>query len=206
MVEHVEPIQHVITILTVLIPTIGGAIASRFIVNSWQEKKEKFNLKVVKFKIKRGILKDLENSYMSYYLSLEHVGIKISKLGKKDFSFSDEAESTSLPETELPQMKFKHEYQAMEKKIDEVSRENCWKFFSTWGVYFDDKKMSETMNKLAKMSSSVHAAVRLMFDADNFESFKAFKEKFEMDGQKMKDLLRDARDLIVTTKMREFPD
>ena len=183
--DMAEPIDYVVTLFAVIIPTVGGALASRFILQSWQEKKEKFNLKMEKFKVRREILKDLENSYMLYYLLMSTLVIKANiYLTKKGFSFSDKPKSTSLPETELPKMKFKQEYQAVEKKLNGFIIENCWKFYNTWEVYFEDKKLAKTMNELAKISTSVHAAVALMFKADNFIELNIIKKKYDSNSKK----------------------
>lgn len=160
--------------IPVAVPALIGAIGSRFIVNSWQVKKEEFRLRKEKYELRNQILKDFQNSYIKEMATIDNFIRIVQNTYTVDWKFFEEdkkskyALSVGDDPNNLPQKKFKKDYENYKNDLQDVIYSK-WKFFATVRVYFDLKDIDKKMKQLSDVSSQARYLVNVLMYSKNEE-------------------------------------
>lgn len=213
MVDWWELLADILIIAVPLaVPAVIGAFASKYIINSWQVKKEEFNLKKDQYALRKQILGDFENSYVAELSVLEKFVTKITDYYTNNYTLVSEEKknitfSMTFPKggTEHPLKKFSNEYDEFKKeksKIDDIK----WKFFSTIRIYYNLGDIEEHMVKISGASSFATQMTHVYIYSKTEEEFH---KNYDI-AYKAFNSLREANHvlghLLANKKMRKPPE
>lgn len=172
-------------VIIVLIPSSMGMITSKWITNSWQQRKEDTE-------IKRKILEQMDESYHMTYSLIANFVNHVHR-GYDDYTPRYDANGKMLPQqvifptnnNDMPFNKFKDEFLRFQKEYDSISyAEN--RFGSSLALYFPS-----LLNQLDKVNQTLeiafHTAIKLYHCQD--------KMSFEVCFDIVKDTLNKAREV-----------
>jgi len=151
-------------ILVVAIPTAIGGVASFFGIHWWQIKKDKFQLRKLKFDLLRDIQDDYQKSVAAhvtfYHAFLQkmkdhyiHNWYIVSETDKK-INFK-----IPVPEdNDLPKTVFDDEFKKFFIQDQEIVKE-VWNFYSTLRVYYDSNEIEVVWIELSNSQTYARGAV-----------------------------------------------
>jgi len=206
-----EDIDNLVTILAVIIPTIGGALATKFIVNSWQDKKEKFNLKMAKFDLRKKIIKDFEDSYVLSHNLIEEIPVLVLRshkdwLRKKiESGAHDVYLDQKFPDKLLPKNLFKKEIERVEKSIREATLSR-WKLFNTVQIYFQGEEIYKELDKLSKQMADLDLLHNQIFHAQTPKDIQNFMKQFNPQYGELRNQLAIVTNLLINSKIRDISE
>ena len=170
-------------VIIVLIPTLIGVFTSKWITNSWQQRKEETE-------IKRKILEQMDESYHKSYSLLANFVNHVHR-GYDDYTPRYDANGKLLPQqvifptnsSDMPFNKFKDDFLKFQKEYDDISyAEN--RFGSSLALYYPS-----LLNQLGKIDENLdmafHTAIKLYHCQD--------KMSFEVCFDVAKEALNEAR-------------
>jgi hypothetical protein len=194
-------------ILLVAVPTLIGALCSKFIINSWQVKKEEFDLKNRNFELRKQIFVDYENSFMKrlsiydkFVSGVTDPYIREYKRNQDDKFKVGVMISFPKDEQEFPYNKFANEYNKFKKDIME-NGDSIWKFFSTIRVYYNIEDIDIVMGQISKSNSSVKEAINLLMYS---KELKEFNSNWELYEKRLTDFREDNHTLSHLLATTEF--
>lgn len=182
--------------ILVSIPTASAFLASLYITNTWQIRKEKLELQ-------RKILGEVDDSIVNYLQILKNFDRmlwskytvvntsnnsenKEEQNENKDKQKDDEENSEKLPsiyvtnfpkeESEFPSSKFKKEHDEFLTKYAEETLE-LWKFSSTVKLYYDEKLFND-FDKIVKSLDPAFQEIQKLFNSKKTEEFDTFHKEF----------------------------
>jgi hypothetical protein len=170
-------------VIIVLIPTAMGVITSKWITNSWQQRKEETE-------IKRKILEQMDESYHKSYSLIANFVNRVHR-GYDEYTPRYDANNNMLPQqmifptnsSEMPFNKFKDEFLRFQKEYDDISyAEN--RFGSSLALYYPSF-LNQLQKVIDKIELAFHTAIKLYHCQD--------KTSFEVCFDVVKDMLNEAR-------------
>jgi len=169
--------EGVLAILLIVIPTGVGAISSKYIVNEWQEKNQKFQLKLAKSKLRKEILKDYQKGLVDHLVEMNNFARLVSdhyvideKYVSKDKELKIRREIPKGDEN-LPKNVLADEFQKYIKKSNEMDNE-LWNFFTTRNVYFNEKKVISLTQEVFDGIAHTDKLLRFIMNANNTEELR----------------------------------
>ena len=163
-------------VLVVTIPTLIGAISSKYIVNYWQLKKDEFNLRKEKFDLRKEILENYTKSYVQSYsiltgllweIYLEYnIPVEISKENQKSVYkvvFSADEES--------PLLKFGSKFNEVSKTTRAMGAERV-NFYAIVSVYFKNKELLIKLGKVTRLLADLELLLNALIRSKDEEQFK----------------------------------
>jgi len=201
--------------IPVAIPAIIAAIASRRIVNSWQEKKAEFKLKKSRFELREQIVKGLEDSFYKNLLLLDTFVQKISQEYVTDYFLKTKEGDVghrvkyeiNIPENvnEYPRNKFSKEYSEFKKDL-EYTTIRKWKFFATLRIYFNVEKFDKVLVEISDSNHYCEQLVHALMHSKNTKTWVETYSEFRKEFEAYRLLNHRLSHLLTTNKMKDPPD
>lgn len=203
--------ESLIAILIVIIPTATGAVFSKFIVNKWQDKNQKFQLKLAKSKLRKEILKDYQNGLVAYLLEIGNFYRMVKDhyiLNRTYFPKEKVVKGAIIVpqgDENLPKNVFANELQKYDKRTDELDIE-LWNFFSTRNVYYDKKELVDLTHIVFNQLLHGDKLLRLTIESKNTEEFKKYCKIVDDILDELEQKISDLAQLLADTPLKELPD
>jgi hypothetical protein len=181
----VDSIEFIRDIMAVTIPSVCGIVASKWITNSWQSKKDEIETR-------RKILEQLDLSYHKYYSLIANF-INSLYRGYEDYTPKYDINGKMLLHgrffptnvSDMPFNKFKEEFTTFQKEHDDLSH-FMNSFGSSIALYFPS--LIVKMNKVDEtLEVAFHGAIQMYYCRD--------KMSFELCFDTVKGNLNKAREL-----------
>jgi len=208
----VEFWEGVIQILMILIPTSVAAVSSKLIVNSWQEKKEEFNLKKDQYQLRKQIIDDFEKSYVAEMVLISNFVDKVIhsyttdyRIGLDDDEIVEFAWKLPDDEKELPIKKFVKEYEEFRTEDGKLIKE-IWNFFSTVRVYYSLNDISNHMQKISDASKHYRQLAHALIYSKNNEVMHKVHDKLDKYLVEFRTANHEVSNMLANTKMHKSPD
>ena len=176
MVEFWDAVTN---ILIVAIPTLIGAFGSRYIVNSWQTKKEEFRLKKEQWELRKQILAVFHSSFVEEFLCISQFRNEMKDMFVTDWSFKkgekdDEKLKSFMYSLVFPEKieEFKSKVKPeFEKFLEEYKkfRSGTWNFYHTVRIYYNVKELDELISNASVARRQAFASVNLFMYSKNTE-------------------------------------
>jgi len=173
--ENYQPISD---ILKIILPTLIGAIATRYIVNSWQIKKEKFKLQKEKYGLRQEFLENFhfslgatESLYNTLFdkIRVHYISKWIHMPDSKLFTYQI---SLKDGEANLPRNVFSEDIKLFNKKLSELDFESN-KFFMLKNTYFQSKDVDKAYNELLKADFYVRNILNALILSNNYQELRS---------------------------------
>jgi len=192
----------------VSIPTIVGALSSKFIINSWQIKKEKFRLEKEKHTLRKEILDDYEKAYTNQISMLNNFDSVVVGEYTIDYKIMSEKDkkivfSIELPENkeDWPLKKISKEYKEHKREVIENLR-NIWKLFSTVRIYYELKDINEIMTEISKRSNYAQELISVLMFSKTSKEFQENHTKFVIASDELRDSGHKISHILATSAIR----
>lgn len=176
-------------IILIGIPTGSAFLTSKYIISTWQIRKEKLELQ-------RKILGEVDSSIVNCFQILKNFDrmlwrkytiINTSNKSENKEEQKDDKENLEKPtptyetvfpkdESKFPSSKFKNEHDEFLTKYAEETLE-LWKFSSTIKLYYDEKLFSD-FDKLVKSLEPAILELEKLYSSKNKEEFDSFHKEF----------------------------
>lgn len=215
MVDH-DGIVIAKDILMIVLPTIVGAVATRYIVNGWQEKKEKFRLDKEKYDLRMDIQERYKKSGVALvdlsYSFIERIEEEYASNWQLDSKKKTVTRILVIPEGDqnLPKILFAKELKEYRKQNLEITK-NVWELFATISVYYDSKKLNDRFFALLDQAHFLFGLFYLLIESNPKEFHNNHKilikvfDDFREDATEVTKLLADTpmKELPIQTKVKD---
>lgn len=195
-------------VILVSIPTASAFLASLYVTNTWQIRKEKLELQ-------RKILGEVDNSIVNSLQILKNfdrmlwrkytvVNTSTESTEKKEESKKDTSYETDFPKEELefPASKFKKEHDDFITKYAEETLE-LWKFSSTINLYYD-KKLFDDFDKMVKRLDPAFLELEKLYSSKNKIEFDSFHKEFMSKRKIIERQIIQFKEDLVNSKIKKL--
>jgi len=190
-------------IILVILPTVIGIIGSKVLVNSWQIRKEKFNLR-------KEILTNFEETYplaqssiYGFYYKLASEYADADKNAEYDEDGHIDAQwKYPTNEAEKPYKKFIDDFKSLNLLLSQINHK-VHSFTGLIVLYFeDDEKISPVFESLRDDLHTLHLRIDRMVNAKSIEEIVTANKEFLEINPKVRKKIIELEELFVNTKLK----
>lgn len=189
-------------IILIAIPLIIAIIGSKLVINSWQIKKEKFNLRL-------EILKDFSKTYpyglsisSRFYQKLTSNYVIFPKNTKAKGEIIQGVLDFPINNENLPKEKFSEEHKQMIDEITEINF-NSTLFVSSIELYFEESNnIIKQFDKIAKCMNGVDQSLYDMVNSSQKEEFEKANLNYHMHNKALRKEIFEGQKLLINSKMK----
>lgn len=163
-------------ILIVVMPALIGAISSKFIIKSWQDKKEEFNLNKEKFNLRKQILEKYTQSYIQSYSML--TGLLWEIFYEYDIPSEKSKENVmsqykiTFPVNEkLLRTKWEDKFYEVSKTVRAMGTDR-WSFYAIVSIYFENEELLKKLGTVSQLLAKFESLLILVIQSENEARFK----------------------------------
>jgi len=189
-------------IILVILPIVIGIIGSKVLVNSWQIRKEKFNLRkeiLTNFEetfplaesLIYGFYLKLGSEYADPYKNAEYVDGKINAQWKYPTN-----------EAEKPYKKFIDDFKSLNSSLSQINH-RVHSFEGLIILYFgNDKKIPQIFDSLRDDLHKSHLRVERMVNSKSMGELVTANDEFLKINSKVRTKLAELQELFINTKLK----
>lgn len=187
-------------LILVIIPTVGAFITTKFVAETWQDRKEKYRLQ-------KEILSEIDNSILHYLDAMYIFAFKIRyeyiygpggpHKGEDFIQFPDDNIA------EQPEQKFKKDFEEFDKEISEM-RKRTSKFESTLDLYYGDDDLKEEWRNLRDYSIRLNEIFDEVYYSTTKEDYEKNWEEFFDASYELRDKITAFRKKILEKKLKKY--
>lgn len=187
-------------IVLVFVPVAATIIFSKLFLNSWQTRKEKFELR-------KKILNEFDKTFPYIINRLYNLSFKVNaKYVKTEINLktNEETKVVTIPENEdeKPYNVFKDEIEELKNSFHDVNQSTA-SLRSSMIIYFkDDSTIKEKIKELQDISNLLyHLFLKMIYS--NAENYEKCEEKFGTAFSDSFELQNNCRKLLADEKLKD---
>ena len=193
--QHVFENSFIQEVILVSIPTASAFLASLYVTNTWQIRKEKLELQ-------RKILGEVDNSIVKCLQILKNFNRMLWSQYTTINASSTNTTRFPTQESEFPENKFKNEYEEFLSKYAEETLE-LWKFSSTIKLYYD-KTLFNDFDKLVKNLEPALFELQKLINSKSKDEFDLHHKEFMSKRKTIESQINKFKEDLVKGKIKKL--
>lgn len=190
-------------LILVIIPTVAAFVTTKFVAESWQDRKEKYRLQ-------KEILSEIDNSILHYVNAMQIFGLQIwfEYVYAGGDPYEDEVtEDFKFPEdntAELPEQKFKEEFEEFDNELYRMYKTSSL-FESTLDLYYGvDNNLKELWTNLRYESFHLNEKLEDLYYSTKKKEYLDAWFEFWRSMEKLRMKIAEFRTNLLERKLKKY--